>query len=60
METEAAGWLYSWSLAIPATSQRKEQAWDFIAWMTSKDYMKLVGEEIGWERVPPGEPLLDL
>lgn len=54
METEAAGWLYSWSLAIPATSQRKEQAWDFIAWMTSKDYMKLVGEEIGWERVPPG------
>lgn len=22
--------------------------------MTSKDYIRLVGEELGWERVPPG------
>lgn len=53
-ETESAGWLYSWSLAIPATSEHKDSAWDFISWMTNKDYIKLVGNEIGWERVPPG------
>jgi sorbitol/mannitol transport system substrate-binding protein len=54
MNTEAAGWLYSWSLAIPSTSEHKEAAWEFISWMTSKEYIRLVGEEIGWERVPPG------
>lgn len=53
-ETEAAGWLYTWALAIPETSRNKQAAWDFIAWMTNKEYMHLVGEEIGWERLPPG------
>ncbi|WP_442892901.1 ABC transporter substrate-binding protein [Arthrobacter sp. USHLN218] len=56
-ETEDAGWLYSWSLAIPQTSEHKDAAWDFISWMTSPDYMKLVGEKVGWERVPPGSRL---
>lgn len=52
--TESAGWLYSWSLAIPTTTEHKDAAWDFISWMTNKDYIKLVGNQIGWERVPPG------
>lgn len=52
--TKSAGWLYSWSLAIPSTSKHKSAAWDFISWMTNKDYIKLVGNKIGWERVPPG------
>lgn len=52
--TESAGWLYSWSLAIPSTSEHKSAAWDFVSWMTNKDYIKLVGNDIGWERVPPG------
>jgi sorbitol/mannitol transport system substrate-binding protein len=56
-ETESAGWLYSWSLAIPSTSEHKDAAWDFVSWMTDKEYIKLVGEEIGWERVPPGSRL---
>ena len=56
-ETDSAGWLYSWSLAIPATSEEKDAAWDFISWMTNKDYIKLVGEQISWERVPPGSRL---
>jgi sorbitol/mannitol transport system substrate-binding protein len=25
-----------------------------MSWMTSKPYMRLVGEEFGWERLPPG------
>lgn len=53
-ETESAGWLYTWSLAIPTTSKHKDAAWDFVSWMTNKDYIKLVGNNIGWERVPPG------
>lgn len=54
MNTEAAGWLYSWSLAIPTTSEHKDAAWDFVSWMTDKEYIKTVGERFGWERVPPG------
>ncbi|MEL7978112.1 sugar ABC transporter substrate-binding protein [Isoptericola sp. F-RaC21] len=56
-ETDAAGWLYSWSLAIPSTSEHKDAAWDFVSWMTDKDYIKLVGEKLSWERVPPGSRL---
>ncbi len=52
-----SGWLYTWSLAIPTAAKHKDAAWKFISWMTSKDYMKLVGDELGWERVPPGSRL---
>lgn len=57
VDTEASGWLYSWALAIPTTSEHKDAAWEFVSWMTHPDYMHLVGEEIGWERVPPGSRL---
>ena len=49
-----SGWLYTWSLAIPATCPYKQAAWDFISWMTSKSYIKMVGEKLGWSHVPPG------
>jgi sorbitol/mannitol transport system substrate-binding protein len=51
------GWLYTWSLGIPKSSDKKDAAWKFISWMTSKDYIKLVGENLGWERIPPGSRL---
>ena len=44
-------------MAIPTTSEHKDAAWEFVSWMTHPDYMHLVGEEIGWERVPPGSRL---
>ena len=53
-ETKASGWLWAWSLAIPKTSKKQEAAWKFVAWATSKEYMRLVGETLGWTRVPPG------
>ena len=56
-QTDSSGWLYSWSLAIPATSEQKDAAWDFVSWMTNKEYIELVGEKVGWERVPPGSRL---
>jgi sorbitol/mannitol transport system substrate-binding protein len=49
-----SGWLYTWSLAIPSTCPNKQDAWDFIAWMTSKTYIKTVGSKLGWSHVPPG------
>lgn len=52
-----SGWLYTWSLGIPTAAKHKDAAWKFISWMTNKEYMKLVGSELGWERVPPGSRL---
>lgn len=49
-----AHWLYSWSLGIESASKNKEAAFEFLKWSTSKDYIKLVGNELGWDRVPPG------
>lgn len=54
VKTEESGWLWAWNLAIPKTSKKQEAAWEFVSWATSKDYIKLVGEELGWSRVPPG------
>lgn len=56
-ETDTSGWLYSWSLGIPESAKSPDEAWKFLSWVTSKDYIELVGEELGWERVPPGSRL---
>jgi sorbitol/mannitol transport system substrate-binding protein len=53
-KTEQSGWLWSWNLAIPETTKNSEAATTFIKWATSKEYHQLVGEELGWTRVPPG------
>lgn len=49
-----ANWLWSWALGIEKASKNKEAAFEFIKWATNKDYIKMVGEKLGWERVPPG------
>ena len=54
VETEESGWLWSWNLAIPETTKNYDAALTFIKWATSKDYQQLVGETLGWTRVPPG------
>lgn len=55
--TDYSGWLYSWALGIPEASQNKDAAWKFVSWMTDKEYLRGVGEQLGWERVPPGSRL---
>ncbi|WP_280553213.1 sugar ABC transporter substrate-binding protein [Halomonas sp. 25-S5] len=47
-------WLWSWALAIPATSENQAAARTFIQWATSQEYIELVGETEGWTSVPPG------
>ena len=54
VEKPNSGWIYTWALGIPKGAKNPDGAWKFISWMTSKDYMKLVGEKLGWARVPPG------
>lgn len=52
--TARSGWLWAWALAIPTSAKQPEAAWEFVSWMTSKKYLRLVGERMGWSRVPPG------
>ena len=47
-------WLWSWAFAIPKAAKQAEAAEKFAVWATSKDYIKLVADDIGWPRVPPG------
>jgi sorbitol/mannitol transport system substrate-binding protein len=55
VETASSGWLYAWSWAIQAASQKKDDAWKFISWASSKQYEELVGQEVGWSNVPAGK-----
>jgi sorbitol/mannitol transport system substrate-binding protein len=47
-------WLWAWSLAVPAGSQKAEAAQKFISWATGKAYLELVASKEGWANVPPG------
>lgn len=47
-------WLWAWSLAVPAGSQKVEAAEKFVSWATSKRYTEIVAAEEGWANVPPG------
>jgi len=47
-------WLWSWNLAIPASSRNAEAAQTFIEWATSKEYSELVAAKEGWAAAPPG------
>jgi len=51
---KGANWLWSWNLAVPASSKKPEIAQKFIAWATSKEYVNLVAKEEGWGAVPTG------
>lgn len=54
VKTKESGWLWSWNLAVPASTKQVDEAVKFIMWATSKDYHQLVGEKLGWSLVPPG------
>ncbi len=53
----ASGWAWAWALGIPASTQKEDAAKKFLAWATSKEYIKLVGESEGWVSAPPGTRL---
>ena len=47
-------WLWSWAFAVPQQAKNGEGAKKFAAWATSKEYIKLVAEDLGWASMPPG------
>ena len=51
---KSANWLWAWSLAIPAGSQKVDAAEKFVSWATNKAYGDLVASKEGWASVPPG------
>lgn len=51
---KGSGWLWAWALAIPSSSNNVEEAMDFVAWATSKEYSALVAEHHGIAAIPPG------
>ncbi len=55
-ETDASGWLWSWALAIPKSTQKQDLAWQYVAWATGPEYIKEAGSQIpgGWAAIPPG------
>jgi sorbitol/mannitol transport system substrate-binding protein len=55
-QTDASGWLWSWALAIPATSSQADKAWEFISFATGPQYLKEAGSRVpgGWASIPPG------
>ncbi|HWM57635.1 MAG TPA: sugar ABC transporter substrate-binding protein [Pseudonocardia sp.] len=55
VKTQSSGWLYAWAWGIQQASQKKDAAWKFVSWASGKDYEKLVGQQLGWSRVPAGK-----
>ncbi|MGP4046265.1 ABC transporter substrate-binding protein [Streptomyces sp. 2A115] len=55
VKTDSSGWLWAWSWAMPKTTKKADAASQFMLWASSKKYENLVGEELGWARVPAGK-----
>src|SRR5258706_1029470 len=58
-KTKSSGWLWSWALAIPKSSPDSTDAWKYISWATSAQYIKAAGTKTkgGWASIPPGTRL---
>jgi sorbitol/mannitol transport system substrate-binding protein len=54
-ETQSSGWLWAWAWAMPKTTQNADAAAKFMLWASGKEYEQLVGEKLGWSRVPAGK-----
>jgi sorbitol/mannitol transport system substrate-binding protein len=55
VKTDSSGWLYAWAWGIQAASDKKDDAWKFVSWASSQEYEELVGNDLGWSRVPAGK-----
>ncbi|WP_375430640.1 ABC transporter substrate-binding protein [uncultured Friedmanniella sp.] len=48
VKTEYSGWLWSWGWAIPQAAKNKDAAWQYISWVTGKQYPQDMAQELGW------------
>ncbi|TJZ44205.1 sugar ABC transporter substrate-binding protein [Streptomyces piniterrae] len=54
-KTDSSGWLYTWAWGVQKASKNQDAAWKFISWASSKEYEELVGNKLGWAKVPGGK-----
>jgi sorbitol/mannitol transport system substrate-binding protein len=54
-KTKSSGWLWTWAWGMPKTTKNADSASKFMLWASGKDYEKLVGEKLGWSRLPAGK-----
>jgi sorbitol/mannitol transport system substrate-binding protein len=52
--SNGSSWLWASGIGIVASSKHQQEAFKFITWATSKEYIKLVAEKYGIVRMPPG------
>jgi len=55
VKTKTSGWLWTWAWAMPKTTKKADAAAKFMLWASGKAYEKLVGQKLGWSRVPAGK-----
>jgi polyol transport system substrate-binding protein len=55
VKTKSSGWLWAWAWVMPKTTKNADAAGKFMTWASGKDYEKLVGQKLGWSRVPAGK-----
>ncbi len=54
-KTKSSGWLWTWAFVMPKTTKNADTASKYMLWATSKQYEQLVGQKLGWPRVPAGK-----
>lgn len=54
-KTKSSGWLWTWAFVMPKTTKNADTASKYMLWATSKKYEQLVGQKLGWPRVPAGK-----
>jgi sorbitol/mannitol transport system substrate-binding protein len=52
-----SAWLYTWALGILSSSKDQADAFTFITWASSKQYVDLVASKVGVLRIPSGTRL---
>lgn len=54
--SKGSHWLWAWAFAVPANIDkgRADKAQAFVAWATSREYVRLVAATHGWGLVPAG------
>ena len=50
----ASGWLYTWSLSIPAGTPDQAATWKYLSWATGPAILALQAKKYGWAAVNPG------
>ncbi|WP_043262956.1 sugar ABC transporter substrate-binding protein [Streptomyces sp. CT34] len=53
-KTSSSGWLYTWAWGVRKTTERPDDAWQFLSWASGKQYQRLVGRTSGWANAPAG------